>query len=217
MTRALDTEQPGMSEANAPIPAVQSGAVAWTGSGSLNRIRGRGQGFQGYIYGSPDEAHPIPLYLEPPPGRAYEFVKLVGRLPHPADDDYQYSDDDDAERDALNELIAEAREIMAATKSEPLPGGVGEAITTAAVRAGELIVTIERPGRHGDCINFLHRYGLDYMDQGFLTTHGRFVDRIEGGKIAVAAGQGAPRPQCNGNIFSEDIWPEPRVAGKEQG
>jgi hypothetical protein len=47
------------------------------------------------------------------------------------------------------------------------------------------------------------------MNQGFLTTHGRFVDRQEAGRIAVAAGQGSPRPLCNGNLFSEDLWLEP--------
>lgn len=157
-------------------------------------------------------------FTETPPGAPIPAVqsgavaRLRERIEAWRDSDYMGEELD--VDDAL--LLAEQIEACL-PQSEPLPGGVGEAITTAAVRAGELIVTIERPGRHGDCINFLNRYGLDYMDQGFLTTHGRFVDRVEAGKIAVAAGQGAPRPQCNGNIFSEDMWPEPRLSGKEQG
>lgn len=39
--------------------------VAWTGSGSLARIKGRAGNFQGYIYGTPDAAHPIALYTQP--------------------------------------------------------------------------------------------------------------------------------------------------------
>jgi len=42
----------------------------------------------------------------------YALVCKIGRLPHPADDDYSYPADDDAERDTLNGLIADAREIM---------------------------------------------------------------------------------------------------------
>ena len=95
-----------------------------------------------------------------------------------------------------------------------------ERITTAAIKSGGVIVTVERPGRHGECINWLNRLGQDYMGQGFLTSHGRFVDRVEAGRIAKAAGQGEPRALCNGNLFSEDLWLEPfeevRLAALQQ-
>jgi len=42
---------------------------------------------------------------------AYEFVKLVGRLEHSADDDVTYRNDGDS-FDALDRLIAMARDLM---------------------------------------------------------------------------------------------------------
>lgn len=48
---------------------------------------------------------------------SYEFVKTVGRLDHSADEGYAYPEDPDDEHDALDGLIAHAREIM----SRPLP------------------------------------------------------------------------------------------------
>lgn len=58
-----------------------------------------------------------------------EFVNRVGRMPHPADDDYAYPDEDDAEREALNGLIAGAREIMSSTAAhDPTQGARQQAI-----------------------------------------------------------------------------------------
>lgn len=104
------------------------------------------------------------------------------------------------DRDALQARLDEAK---------------GERITTAAIRhSSGVIVTVERPDRHGDCINFLNRCGLEYKEVlGFLTSTGRFVDRREAGRIAEANGQGKTRPNCNG-LFSEDLWDEP-FASKE--
>lgn len=81
-----------------------------------------------------------------------------------------------------------------------------ELIVAAAIRSRGVIVTVERPGRHGNCINVMHSLGMDYADQGFITNRGRFVDRQEAAQIAVAAGQGSPREGCGGNLFSEDLW-----------
>lgn len=82
----------------------------------------------------------------------------------------------------------------------------GELIVAAAIRSRGIIVMVERPGRHGNCINVMHSLGLDYTDQGFITNRGRFVDRQEAARIAVAAGQGSPREGVGGNLFSEDLW-----------
>lgn len=91
-----------------------------------------------------------------------------------------------------------------------------ERITTAAIKSDGVIVTVERPLRHGSCINFLNAHGLEYREgQGFLTSTGRFVDRQEAGLIAKAAGQGEPRDVCNGNLFSEDMWDEPTLPEQE--
>jgi hypothetical protein len=80
-----------------------------------------------------------------------------------------------------------------------------ELIVSAAIRVDRWIVTVERPGRHGDCINFLHSLGQNCLDQGFVTNRGRFVGREEAGQIAEAAGQTTRREGLVG-LFSEDVW-----------
>jgi hypothetical protein len=84
--------------------------------------------------------------------------------------------------------------------------GQPELIVSAAIRYKGWIFSVERPGRHGDCINFMHSLGLDYTDQGFLTNRGRFVDRKEAADIVTASGQTEPRDNCGGHLFSEDVW-----------
>lgn len=81
-----------------------------------------------------------------------------------------------------------------------------EIIVAAAIRSDGVIVMAERPGRHGNCINWMHHKGLDHRDQGFVTNRGRFVDRLEAGRIVEQSGQGSTRDLCNGNLFSEDMW-----------
>lgn len=44
------------------------------------------------------------------------------------------------------------------------------------------------------------------LEQGFVTSRGRFVDRIEGKKIAAAAGQLLERASTSSKLFSEDVW-----------
>lgn len=88
-----------------------------------------------------------------------------------------------------------------------------ELIVAAAVRYDGLTVSVERPGRHGDCINWLHHHGIGsggHYECGFLTNRGRFVGREEAGDIVLAAEQGAPggNPENNPRraLFSEDMW-----------
>lgn len=83
--------------------------------------------------------------------------------------------------------------------------GQQELIVAAAIRCGDVFVSVERPGRHGNCINFLHHLGVPYRDQGFMTNRGRFVDRDEAAEIVAAAGQASKRDGING-LFSEDVW-----------
>lgn len=87
-----------------------------------------------------------------------------------------------------------------------------ELIVAAAVRTPHGIITRERPARHGDLWGALPR-GLtsDHPDatHGFLTSHGRFVDRLEAGNLVLETGQGSPRgkPALYDNyLFSEDMW-----------
>lgn len=92
-----------------------------------------------------------------------------------------------------------------------------EIIVGAAIKvrsgSGWVVVMAERPGRHGDCIGFLHNQapGVDYREhQGFVTNRGRFVDRAEAGRIVLAAQQGSPGGTPANNpkmhLYSEDMW-----------
>lgn len=72
--------------------------------------------------------------------------------------------------------------------------------------------------RHGDCFTTLNAWAellsdgeraaigpeqLHGKNQGFLTSTGRYVDRKEGARIAVAAGQ--VDPSCT-HLYSEDLY-----------
>lgn len=84
-----------------------------------------------------------------------------------------------------------------------------EKIAAAAMQKGALIVSLPRPSRHGDIIKHIVT-DLDMEDthdfeQGFTTSSGRYVDRIEGAAIAIAAGQ-ITELKWPPNLFSEDLW-----------
>lgn len=88
-----------------------------------------------------------------------------------------------------------------------------EIVVAAAVRYDGAIIMFERPGRHGDALNWLAKHGVtrnDARDHGFVTNRGRFVDRAEAGRIVLDAAQGSPggTPETNPNmhLFSEDMW-----------
>ena len=99
-------------------------------------------------------------------------------------------------------------------------GDERETIATAAVRADGVVHTVPRPGRHHTVLNALpnHIGRRAERDQGFVTSTGRFVDRIEGAAIALAAGQvigrdsegerTGPSDHLNWppNLYSEDMW-----------
>lgn len=77
-------------------------------------------------------------------------------------------------------------------------------------RPSELVLSVPRPGRHGDV--FLGaRFGLAAdaaaAEQGFITNTGRFVDRKEGYPLAQSAGQIITHgSSCPGTLYSEDLW-----------
>lgn len=87
-----------------------------------------------------------------------------------------------------------------------------ELVVAAAVRFDGAIIMFERPGRHGNCLNWLARHGIgrDARDHGFVTNRGRFVDRREAGRIVVASAQGSFGGNVENNphgcLFSEDMW-----------
>jgi len=95
-----------------------------------------------------------------------------------------------------------------------------ERIEEAAILDGDHLFTVPRPGRHHHVMLHMHEHhGYEYIRnvlQGFTTTSGRFVERIEAHRIAKAAGQLIPRAggyakgevndQDGNHLFSEDVW-----------
>jgi len=88
-----------------------------------------------------------------------------------------------------------------------------ERIERAAINYDDVgVVSLPKPARHHHIIGA--RYGVDKTVtggpdravQGFITSEGRFVDRVEGLRIARAAKQ-VVRKQGNPHmLFSEDMW-----------
>jgi hypothetical protein len=83
-----------------------------------------------------------------------------------------------------------------------------ERIVAAAMKKGEAIFAVEKPGRHGSIFKALNDIGMELNedDQGFLTSFGRFVDRRSGCTIARAAGQILKKTGPADVLFSEDMW-----------
>lgn len=86
-----------------------------------------------------------------------------------------------------------------------------EYILSAAVRSGDLIISIPRPARHHVIMQEISWQKLaltashDY-EQGFLTSTGRFVGRIAGCQIAYRANQIINKSGPDNQLFSEDMW-----------
>lgn len=80
-------------------------------------------------------------------------------------------------------------------------------IKQAAILQDGKIYTVQRPGRHVDVIK---KMGLAFKgtaatEQGFVAGDGRFVDRIQAGKIAIDCGQ-IKKLECPPKLYSEDLW-----------
>ncbi len=92
--------------------------------------------------------------------------------------------------------------------SGPPPSDI-ETITEAAVLHHGQPWSVPRPGRHGDVIRRLDEThpadGPFVEEQGFMTSHGRFVGRREAGRIALAAGQ-THALRWGVDLYSEDLW-----------
>ena len=91
---------------------------------------------------------------------------------------------------------------------EPPP----ERIVAAAVRTKSffndhvLVYQVSPPGRHCDLMPVGDPKAEARMEQGFVTSSGRFVDRHEGKRIAEAAGQLLERAGKTASLYSEDLW-----------
>lgn len=90
---------------------------------------------------------------------------------------------------------------------------MSERITAAAIWAvgSDAPTWLPPPKRHHHVIRVLAARGFGPSAvipsrQGFMTSEGRFVDRVEARRIAEAAGQ-LLRSKLPGNkLFSEDVW-----------
>lgn len=104
-------------------------------------------------------------------------------------------------------LVAEQLPSLASTT----PAAAPERIVAAALRHAGVVFSIAPPARHHTVIRLMMGLGLDmeaaHVDnQGFLTSHGRFVDREEGARIARAANQLIREPTPWYMLTSEDVW-----------
>lgn len=91
-----------------------------------------------------------------------------------------------------------------------------ERIVAAAVRIERdgSTYALPPPARHGECIRLANSiYEKDDPDflvmpdeQGFVTSHGRFVGRREARVIATLADQTSHRDYKMADLFSEDLW-----------
>jgi len=91
-------------------------------------------------------------------------------------------------------------------------------IVAAAIKHGEMVCFVPRPGRHHDIMRAMARAGLPIPitgRQGFVTSEGKFVNRTEARQIAEKAAQliagrrdakGVPYVFEHPELFSEDVW-----------
>lgn len=85
-----------------------------------------------------------------------------------------------------------------------------ETIAGAAMRVGDVVISMKPPARHHTILHEMDRLGIDPFvapdDQGFITSSGRFVDRQEGCVIARSRGQIIVKTGPADVLFSEDMW-----------
>ena len=84
-----------------------------------------------------------------------------------------------------------------------------ETITAAAVQIDGLTLSLPQPAGHGEVLALIvAAFGepAPHHVQGFLTSVGRFVTRVEAMKIVHRAGQPFREPPRGHELFSEDLW-----------
>ena len=85
-----------------------------------------------------------------------------------------------------------------------------ETIIAAAVQYDGLTFSLPRPARHAQVLqcmeDILSVDSIAHACQGFLTSEGRFVNRIQGRQIAYVAGQNPGTTGGQRDLFSEDLW-----------
>lgn len=84
--------------------------------------------------------------------------------------------------------------------------GVAEIIVGVSILYRNTAYSMPKPNRHHNVIRMIG--GIEDEDlQGFITNTGRFVDRVEGLAIALAANQVLDVKNIRGGLlYSEDLW-----------
>lgn len=89
---------------------------------------------------------------------------------------------------------------------------MGERIVAAAIQIEGVTISLPQPARHGQVLHAAETFTggghwLHTATQGFITSEGRFVNRVMAKQIAHVAGQPIirddPHPR---DAFSEDFW-----------
>ena len=85
-----------------------------------------------------------------------------------------------------------------------------EIIVAAAIQYEGVTISLPQPARHGQILQcaeqFLPDYGVHCTCQGFLTSTGRFVNRVQARQIAYVAGQETKTTGNERDLYSEDLW-----------
>lgn len=85
-----------------------------------------------------------------------------------------------------------------------------ERIIAAAIQYQGVALSLPKPARHAQVMHcaeqFLPEYAVPAAVQGFVTSHGRFVNRVQARQIAYVAGQNPGTTGGHRDLFSEDLW-----------
>ena len=87
-----------------------------------------------------------------------------------------------------------------------------EIIVAAAIQYEGITISLPRPSRHGQVLHCAEQFLKNRVHetcQGFITSEGRFVNRVQAKQLAHMAGQEQMRPERERHgrdLFSEDLW-----------
>lgn len=119
--------------------------------------------------------------------------------------------------DGIGNILSECRECIDAleaclhdTPSPEQGAEMTELIVAAAIQIEGLIISLPRPARHGQVIAsadaaHVPAHMITTSCQGFLTSHGRFVNRVQARQLAFIAKQ-VEDTEHDRDLVSEDLW-----------
>lgn len=84
-----------------------------------------------------------------------------------------------------------------------------ERIVAAAIQWEGVTISLPQPARHHTVMHSIHvlsQVQLAAATQGFLTSEGRFVNRVLARDIAYVAGQEPKQTGSGYELYSEDLW-----------